>query len=347
MENRDYGASANALQRSLRDAFWNPSELRYNQCAPKAAEDRYMYWWLAHAIDALLDGYHRTGDVALIRQAELTLAGVVAGNGGTLLNNWYDDMEWLALAMLRLWDVTQDEALLERIRFLWSDIKTAWNGHCGGGMAWKKDQPDYKNTPANAPAAILALRLHQRFGGDEDLAWGRRIFAWNRDNLMDLNTFYVYDGMNRLGDGQIDFDWDFSYCQGTMIGAALELWRITGRADELDLALCIARATMARVAAPNGGIMPYEGKDDCGLFRGIFFRYLADLAEATRVADLSAFIVANAGAIIDRGTSASGLVGGDWLNAPKPTDTVDLAQHLSGLMTVEMAWRLASAEWAR
>ena len=89
-------------------------------------------------------------------------------------------------------------------------------------MAWKKDQLHYKNTPANAPAAIIAFRLYQRFGKKEDLEWGEKIFTWNRDQLMDPETCFVWDGMNREGDGKIDKEWKFTYCQGVMLGAALE-----------------------------------------------------------------------------------------------------------------------------
>ena len=337
MNTPDYNAISDRLQKSLYDCFWDQPNVRYMAYFPKSETDRYMYWWLAHALDVLVDGYERTGDKSYLEQADILIKGIIAGNGGTLLNNWYDDMEWLALSMLRLWDITKDESLKKRIDFLWTDIKTAWNDNCGGGMAWRKNQLDYKNTPANAPAAILALRLYQHFENPDDLEWGKRIFHWNRDNLMDHETFYVYDGMNREGDMKIDLDWDFSYCQGTMIGAAVELYRIEGNAADLALAENIAKATMTRVAAPNRGIMPYEGKDDCGLFRGIFFRYLSELSETSEDDQFATFIKQNANAIAEQGISALGLVGGKWFIAPKSGETVDLAQHLSGIMVLEMA----------
>lgn len=72
-------------------------------------------------------------------------------------------MEWTALALLRAYRVTGHEAYLNAVLDLWEDIKTAWNEQLGGGLAWKKDQLDYKNTPANAPAVILAARLYELF----------------------------------------------------------------------------------------------------------------------------------------------------------------------------------------
>lgn len=328
---------ADLLQRALNEQFWDAGDVMYRQRLPFNREENYSYWWHAHVIDALLDGYLRTGDEAMLERAQKVLEGVIAHNKGTLLNNWYDDMEWMALALLRMWDITKDEKVLRRVEFLWTDIQTAWNDHMGGGMAWRKNQLDYKNTPANAPAAILALRLYQRTGKPEDLEWGKRIFEWNRDNLMDKETFYVYDGMNREGDGKIDYDWDFSYCQGVMIGAALEYYEITKEPEHLELAKNIALAEKARVSDPNGGVIPYEGKDDCGLFKGIFVRYLAQLIEAcpeeTLLTDM---LWSNTESMMTRATSELGLVGGDWTKVT-PKDETDLAQHLSAMMLIEMA----------
>ncbi|MFC3790482.1 glycoside hydrolase family 76 protein [Paenibacillus sp. GCM10012307] len=81
---------------------------------------------------------------------------------------------------------------------------------------------DCKNTPANAPAAILAARLFRRRGDAADLEWAKRIYAWNKDNSADPESGFVWDGMNRLGNGEIDKDWAFTYCQGVFIGAGLE-----------------------------------------------------------------------------------------------------------------------------
>ena len=328
--------AADRAQKALSGQFWDAGDVIFRHRLPHDRTERYSYWWQAHAIDALLDGYLRTKDPATMELIQKELKGTIAHNGGTILNNWYDDMEWMALALLRLWDETKEDTYKKRVFILWRDIQSAWNGHMGGGMAWRKDQIDYKNTPANAPAAILAFRLYQRFGNEEDLAWGKKIFEWNRDNLMDPQTFYVWDGMNRLGDGKIDYDWAFTYNQGVMIGAAVEYYRITGDKQHLDLARNIAYESKRRFGDPNGGVFPYEGQDDCGLFRGIFFRYLAELIqEAPEETEFLDMLVLNAQAIAEKGMSDSGVIGGHWNK--QPGETVDLAQHLSGVMVLEMA----------
>ena len=336
MTKSDYVFCADHLQESLNKEFWDTRDRIYRHRLPHNRQEAFSYWWQAHAIDVLLDRFLRTEDNTYIEQANELLCGIIAHNGGTLINNWYDDMEWMALALLRMYDVTGDEKLKARVDILWENIKTAWNDQMGGGMAWKKDQIYYKNTPANAPAAILAFRLYQHFGREDDLAWGIKIFEWNRNNLMDPDTYFVWDGMNRLGDGKIDYDWEYSYCQGVMIGAAVEYYRITGDDKQLDLAVNIAKEAKRRFTDGNNGVMPYEGKDDCGLFRGIFFRYLAELIKvAPDVTELRDLLLYNASVVMESGISQTGLVGGDWMASLD--ETVDLAQDLSGIMLIEMA----------
>lgn len=339
MKEPTVNAAADRAQKALIDFYWDQGDVILRQHLPHDRSENFSYWWQAHAIDVLLDGYLRTEDPAYLRWVDKELKGTIAHNSGSILNNWYDDMEWMALALLRAWDITGEESYRKKAEFLWQDIKTAWNDQMGGGMAWRKNQLGYKNTPANAPAAILGFRLYQRFGDKDTLDWAVKIFTWNRDNLMDPATYYVYDGMNRTGDGKIDYDWAFTYNQGVMIGAAVEYYRITGDTAQLDLAKNIAYEAKRRFGDANGGVFPYEGKDDCGLFRGIFFRYLTELIKLVPDDEvLTDMLFVNAQAILEKGMSEKGLIGGDW-ESPAG-ENVDLAQDLSGMMVLEMAAQL-------
>lgn len=301
---------------------------------PVRKEENWIYWWHAHVLDALLDGYVRTKEPVYRERFDEEYRGTFRCNGNTFLHNWYDDMEWMALALLRAWDIFGDEQYKRDVLVIWEDIKMAWNDFCGGGLAWKKDQLDYKNTPANAPAAILAFRLYQRFHNPEDLEWGRRIFEWNKENLMDPETYFVWDGMNREGDGRIDKDWKFTYCQGVMLGAALEYYRICGDSEYLELAEKIACRAVKELAGEDG-IFNVEGKDDCGLFRGIYFRYVRELVREVpeRENGLREIIKINAEAV-EKAANQDGLIGNEWRE--QSDGEIDLAQHLSGVMVLEM-----------
>lgn len=329
-------------QNGLHNEFWDEQDGIYRHRLPHDSSEHFIYWWHAHVIDALFDGYLRTKDSEYLTRIKKELAGTFVKNGNTLLNNWYDDMEWMALALLRLWDETKDETYKAHVLTLWEDIKTAWNDHQGGGLAWKKDQLDYKNTPANAPAAIIAYRLYQRFGNKDDLVWGDKIFNWNYDNLVEKETGFVWDGKNRLGDGEIDFEWEFTYCQGVFIGAALERYRITKEQKYLEMSIQTAIEAKKRLCDKFGGVIPHEGKDDCGLFKGIMVRYILDLIkecpDRTEITQLKDMLIHNTEIVCEKGINKQGLIGGAW--DVEATGVIDLAQHLSGVMLLEMTAQL-------
>ncbi len=86
----------------------------------------------------------------------------------------------------------------------------------------------------------------------------------------------------------------------------------------------------------------YEGKDDCGLFRGIYFRYLYELVTAADDCDdLKKIILKNADAV-SKAMREDGLVGGDWRSVS--AGEIDLAQHLSGVMVLEMVAKLVKED---
>lgn len=328
---------AEIAQESLYINFFNPETGVMNQGIPPGNphNERPIYWWHAHVMDVLADGYRRTAAERYRLRLWDMFENVKRFNNNTLLHNYYDDMEWMALALLRAWDLTGNHGYRLGVLELWEDIKTAWNSHMGGGMAWKKDQRDYKNTPANAPASILAARLFRRFHGREDFEWAKRIYEWNKSNLVDPVTGFVWDGMNRLGDGGIDKDWKFTYCQGVFIGAAVELYHCTGEPSYIADARRTALAAGEQLAEPGSGMLREEGDGDCGLFKGIFIRYLLELIrlqpDFTEMAEMLK-INAETAWTVGRDPETC-LFSRSWQEKPGPV--LELSTHLSGVMLVE------------
>ena len=308
--------------------------VRFPNAPSERADDPFHYWWQAHALDALLDAYEREQDGEHLRRAAGLVAGIRRENGG-LTNSYYDDMLWLALAELRAHQLSGEMFFLDDVQTLWAEIQGGWNDHCGGGIAWRKIQPDYKNTPANAPAIVLAARLYHLTGDPAALAWARRIMAWLEAHLIDLETGFVWDGLNRLQNGEIDKDWALTYNQGVVIAARLELARVLNDGKYLNGASRTARAAIVRLA-PRG-LLPDEAQGDGGLFKGIFVRYLAELT-LERDAELAGFLATQGEAAWAGRDPQTGLIGPGWGEvAPSP---LDLSSALSGVMLLEALGRL-------
>ncbi len=261
--------------------YWDEANDLFHSRLPADSDDkRFDYWWQAQALDVLVDAYERSGDRIWLERGRRLFGGVVKRNGG-LTNDYYDDMLWFALALQRLHRHDPDDRIAAAIRHLWRDIRRGRNGHHGGGIAWRKQQADYKSVPSNAPAVILGARLFREAGRQENLDLAIGVFEWLEKTLVDPDSGLIWDGINRRGDGRIDRNWLFTYNQGTFIGAAMELHRATGERDYLEKAARTAKAAMSRLVDENG-ILREGGLGDGGLFKGIFVRYLGAFARMDR-----------------------------------------------------------------
>lgn len=334
----NYSALADSLQTATYSGFLSSNGKYFIQ--NNSGNSNFNYWWNAHMVDVLVDAYSRTKDAKYkVRIIDL-ISGIKETNGGTLINDYYDDMEWLALSSLRAFEVTGDEELLNISKLLWTDIKTGQNTNQGGGIAWRKSQMDYKNTPANAPAIILASRLFRLEKKGQDLETAKELYTWLKNTLIDPVTGVAWDGINRQQNAQID-KWYFTYNQGVFIGAALELYKTTGETSYLNDAVKTADYIINDSQLLPGGILKDEGGGDGGLFKGILIRYLVLLAKESSVPQAKrekyiGVIGFNAKTLSEKGIRRPNMIiGSDWT---KPsTSGTDLSAQLSGLMLIEAA----------
>jgi predicted alpha-1,6-mannanase (GH76 family) len=336
---------AEAAQKALVECFWNERTDLFEVAYPKNPDEpRFHYWWQAHAIEALVSGFERSGNRRYLDRATKVWAGVKRRNGG-VTNDYNDDMLWMGLALQRLQAHTGDATLRRDVRTLWQDVKKDWSASQGGGIAWSKLQLDYKNAPANAPAVILGVRLHRDSRDPADLAFGKQVYDWLDATLVDPNTGFVWDGKNRQGDGKTDKGWAFSYNQGVRIGAGVELFRATGQARYLEDAAKTFEAMVARLT--NGaGVLKEHGKGDGGLFKGILVHYLGELfaldpAAHTKEREFLMRQAESVWASLERTSETSDtplLFAADW---SKPAALpVDLSVQLSGILLLEQMARI-------
>ena len=273
-----WSEAADAAQQVLTDRFWHPRFGIYQRSPGRrrlAVRLEWDYWIQAHALDVTVDAAARTASTALRDRIRTHVSGILRRNGGRIVNRYYDDMAWMAIALLRADEVAgADTGAL--VRELWADIRAGWDEQ-HGGVVWRRDDPrPYTNAPANGPAAILAARLHRRHGDPADLDWARRIADWLQDTLVDPGSGIVWDGAHPYEDSAVDRT-VWTYNQGTVIGAEVQLWQETGDRTHLDRARRTAAATLDRY---GGGGFPVEGTGNGSVFKGILARYLGDLVTA-------------------------------------------------------------------
>ena len=259
--------------RSLRRLWALPgTALGLNNSPPPVSHRLFLswnYWWQAHLLDCLVDAEIRDPLAARRRRIAALVRAIRIRNLGSWTNRYYDDMGWLALALLRCDDhLGTDHG--PAIRRLTHEIVTAWSAAEGGGIPWRR-RDEFKNTPANGPAAILLARTGQL---DRAMA----TVDWIDRRLRDPDTGLIWDG---LRPGQIE-KVVYSYCQGVVLGAELEVTSRAGRPRDRIHRLV---AAVDRHLTSGAGVLTGHAGGDSGLFTGILARYLALVATDLPVSD--------------------------------------------------------------
>ncbi len=325
---------ADSAQSTLDNDFWFPlGEIYFSSSSRSETRN---YWWQAHAMDALVMGYRRTGSSFYSSRMSSLYQGVYHSGGFT--DSYYDDMEWMALAFLRAYEVTHDAYYMYEANSLWQTIQGGWSVFPGGGGFQWSTKVMYKNVPANAPACILACKLYNDTGDTADLSWAEKIHAWIAGNLVNPQTGIILDGISYQDSVGTPNYGSYSYNYGTYLGASLYLYQITG--DTTYLHEAEKEADVAdTLFATSDGILRSEGTGDGGLFNGIYVYYLAKLIRQLSPGDslgvrYETFLQNNADTLWEYGRQpGTGLFNDNWQQPP--SGSVSLSVELSGVTLME------------
>ncbi|MGQ0840641.1 glycoside hydrolase family 76 protein [Actinokineospora sp.] len=343
------GVAERAVQaRHLRRVWaWPGTRLGVAAWPPTTGQRLHLhwnYWWQAHLLDCLLDAHSRAPTPARARLVRQLVRGIRMRNFRQWTNDYYDDVAWLGLALLRAADdlgLDAGSALAD----ITAQLREGWTDHGGGGIWWRRGDT-FKNVPANGPAAILLSRAGRE---RTDRQRARSMTEWMAQRLLDPATGLLWDGLHVAPDGSVRdlVKIRYTYCQGVYLGACVELadgdtsgvW--AGRAERT------VRAVADHLAV--AGVLPGQEGGDGGLFAGILARYLALSAvrlpdAAGDVATRLVFDSADA-AWRNRAVAPSGPLFGPEFSRPAVTPRGprdrrvgrDLSVQLSGWMVLEAA----------
>jgi predicted alpha-1,6-mannanase (GH76 family) len=216
----------------------------------------WNYWWQAHLLDCLVDAHRRAPEPLRAVEIAALARTVRLRNLGSWTNDYYDDIAWFGLAVQRAGPLARRSAP-SALAAITARLHAGWTP-AGGGIWWRGGD-DFKNAPANGPAAMLAART-----GDLDFA--TKITDWIAATLVDPQTGLVRDGVRLNPDGTIHTveATTYTYCQGVYLGACVELAERDGHPRWAESAATVLNAVIT-MAGPDGVIPGFDDGGDGGL----------------------------------------------------------------------------------
>jgi hypothetical protein len=172
------------------------------------------------------------------------------------LDRYYDDNEWMVLALAEAYDVTADPALKVRAERAMQFVLSGEDKKLGGGIYWREQEKKSKNTCSNGPAIAAALRLYQITRRPEYLVTARRLYIWTNAHLQDTDGLY-WDNI-KLSGAIEKTKW--SYNTALMLRANCLLYQETHEKPYLEEAQRLARAAEAQWVKPDTGAIADGGK---------------------------------------------------------------------------------------
>ncbi len=327
-------ADATAAFNSFNTNFYSNSDKLYYSTTGKtgiaAIWTQAIYW------DMVMNAYLRTKDPAYLKLINEIYEGGYKRYAGYDWDNkivWfiYDDIMWWVISLTRAYEITGNQAYLDKAV---SGFTRVWNGSYDpekGGMFW-----DFKHSGKNAcinyPTVIAAMNLYKITKKTSYLDKAKEIYAWSKLNLFNPANGRVAD--HKVGDNKPGYE-DYTYNQGTCIGAAVLLYKTTGSRNYLEDAKLAADYTRNTMSDADG-ILPPEGDwNEQGVLKSILAQYLADLNRALPRGGYSKWINDNAGLAWRNRDQARGIMHRNY-KIPCPTGIVQSYESSSGVAFMQL-----------
>lgn len=321
------------------------------------------YWQQAHAMAAMVDYYNRIrltdpDQAALLRsyfrrwydKRGNNYEGNASWRGSSGFgNDFTDDTLWITIALLQIYDATEDPVYYEAAKQTWDEcVRPRFARNEYGWLPWKMTDSG-ANSCTNGPGAIASAMLarHARDNGNVE--------EYER-YLLESQTCFDQNIHAMNTDGTLDNP-PLSYTQGTCMEAGRLLWHLTGQTGFLQKAIAAARGQMTSSAMNSPYqeemIMRDEGADENNaIFHAVFFHWAArmaadreiDAVDPTIRQELSRYMLRHASYYWTLGIDKSPLGWGDSYfsvvcTAPREAGTGgSLGAYASAAQAIESMW---------
>lgn len=263
-----------------------------------------------------------------------TLPTPAIRNGFTRM--YFDDDGWWALSWIQAYDIYNETCYLQAGKMIFEHMVAAWSHKCGGGVWWNTEYA-YKNAIANELFMNVAVSLANRVNKQERAyykSWAIREYTWFVNTGLINSDYLINDGLD-IDTCQNNRENTWSYNQGVILGAFIEMENLLPDHGIIDLANHIAKAAIRHLTDGDNilhdicePVCWHDG--DSPQFKGIFVRNLQKLDRISPSTRYKQLIIKNAEAVWGS-KNRHDEFGDVWTGPPS---CANAATHSSGLAAV-------------
>lgn len=283
------------------------------------------FWDTAEIMEAMLDAYEQSKNPQYLTYAEniATMHFDADNSKANHLNNMYnDDLAWMIIGLTRLYNFTGKQSYLDVAKNNFDKMyQRAYSPSVlGGGLWWKHDQQNTKNSCIQCPASIAACHLGKALGDDSYYEKAKITMEWEFKNLFNEKNGQVYDAINTEKNNVSQ--WASTYNQGTFVGACMMLHEKYGDQKYLDYAAKAVNYGMYSLGNVNGVLSGEDTGADLPGFKGILTRWFYRYAQYTGDLAVLEWLQMNADAAFTNRNSYN-LSWSNWANPTQDKKNLD------------------------
>ena len=226
-------------------------------------------------------------------------------------DRYYDDNGLVGIDYIEAYANTKNPAYLKDAKEVFEFIISGWDNNLEGGVTWLEGVKDQKPACSNGKATVLALKIYEQTKDKYYLDWGLKFYNWMHTHLRAEEGIYWND-MKTADRSVLKTAW--TYNTGTMLQAAVSLYKITGKKEYLTEAKALAEGSYKFFGKPQA-----DGRVsilDNAWFTTVLFRGYQDLYEVDKNPKYIDTIITNLDYAWKNGRDTQGLVYANW-NAEK------------------------------
>lgn len=224
------------------------------------------------------------------------------------VDRYYDDNGLVGIDYIDSYMVTKNPHFLEKAKQVMTFILSGWDDRFEGAVPWVEGTRDQKPACSNGKALVLALKLYEATGDSYYLDLGKRFYDWMDRYLKDPVRGVVWNSLSTVT-GEVVPDL-YTYNTGTLLQAAVALYRFTGDKEYLNNAEFLAEGSYKVFFKYTDEGIPYIS--DLPWFNLVLFRGYHDLYEVTKDSRYVDTMIKGLDYALEHAVDQAGLVYHDW-----------------------------------